>query len=153
MLNTRIDISPFARKVLAYESIEMELSLKDAASNAIIKGASKEAIVLAKKGMVEYEEIVGCVNEETGRKVLVEMPNGVVLDDIPVKEVESVKALQSVADKVSEASKKVPISEDPEAIKFINAHMDVQSGSEMAKALGRSKSSVNKWIAGQERRV
>jgi uncharacterized membrane protein len=126
MLNTRIDVSNLARAALAYEAIEMEISLSEAASNAILKGVTKEALRLAKLKMGEKTEI---------------LDTHVVQDSAMEKLVELTKR------PIVKITKKCPIDDDKEAMDFIEANQGKMSGAEIAKTLGRSKSSVNKWIA------
>jgi hypothetical protein len=160
MLNTRIDVSDLARAALAYEAIEMDLSLKDAASNAILKGVTKESLRLARLKM--------------GEKPVTEKPMEMTKGPIPVASVtlhrtlpsiddvspEDLAKAQILAEKVIAESrskvfnvtpirlgKKCPIDDDKDAMEFIDANRGKMSGAEIAKALGRSKSSVNKWIA------
>jgi hypothetical protein len=142
---------------LAYEAIEMDLSLKDAASNAILKGVTKESLRLAR---LKMGEIPTPTVPSKAAQCLDEFKNApkIAMDDVP-KHIDLNEA-QDLADKVVAESrrstvfnvtpmigKKCHIDDDKEAMDFIDANRGKMSGAEIAKALGRSKSSVNKWIA------
>jgi len=167
-LNLRIDISPLARKALDFESAFNSSGISECASDAILRGVSQESRDMAHKVfgtctetesdvVKEYavrdasaiEELCrltqrhGCPTGEPGTVGPAGLPD----------DTEKVSTLAARRDdcgstfRQNYSDKKIPINQDSDAQKYILEHMDSMTGSEIAKVLGRSKPSVNKWIA------
>jgi hypothetical protein len=64
----------------------------------------------------------------------------------PIKTTTTTAKLDVSVQSTPTISRKGPIRKDPEAIKYIDSHMDTDSGVDIATHLGRSVASINKYI-------
>lgn len=119
--NLRIEVSPEARRILDFEVALTGESLATCASNAIKIGVSKKAVELA--------EMTAISKPRSKRSKLV---TSTVKLDTPTRSLLT--------------TSKVPIKKDAEAMKYIDEHMNTDKGTSIAAAIGRSVSSVNKYI-------
>jgi len=119
-VNLRIEVSEEARKALNFEVALTNESLTVCASKAILKGISNRALELA--------------GISSAPKKQPKMPKNVTV---------TVKADDSAQ---STMTRKGPIRKDAEAMKYIDAHMDDMSGTDIAANISRSVASVNKYI-------
>lgn len=118
--NLRIEISPEARRILDFEVALTGESLATCASNAIKIGVSKKAVELAETTISK---------PKSKRSKLV---TSTVKLDTPTRSLLT--------------TNKVPIKKDAEAMRYIDEHMNTDRGTSIAAAIGRSVSSVNKYI-------
>lgn len=118
--NLRIEVSPEARRILDFEVALTGESLATCASNAIKIGVSKKAVELAETTISK---------PRSKRSKLV---TSTVKLDTPTRSLLT--------------TSKVPIKKDAEAMKYIDEHMNTDKGTSIAAAIGRSVSSVNKYI-------
>lgn len=117
--NLRIEISEDARRALNFEVALTGESLSTCASAAILHGVSDRAM-----------ELAGLKNQSCGTVV---EPNNTALADV----VKAPTALRT---------SNTAIKDDPRAVRYIMDNMDELSGVQIAAALNRSVSSVNKYI-------
>lgn len=118
--NLRIEVSPEARRILDFEVALTGESLATCASNAIKIGVSKKAVELAETTISK---------PKSKRSKLV---TSTVKLDTPTRSLLT--------------TNKVPIKKDAEAMRYIDEHMNTDRGTSIAAAIGRSVSSVNKYI-------
>ncbi len=119
--NLRIEVSEEARRVLNFEVALTGNSLSVCASDAILAGVSKKAVELARS--VEVRK--------------------------PVKTTTTTAKLDASVQSTPTIRRQRPIRKDPEAMKYIDSHMDADSGVDIAAAINRSVASVNKYIKGK----
>lgn len=118
--NLRIEVSEEARRALNFEVALTGESLAVCASKAIIAGVSKKAVELANVTSQKPVKVTKTVTST-------------------VKPDESVQSTPTTV-------RKGPLKKDPEAMKYIDDHIDTMSGVDIASAIGRSVASVNKYI-------